>query len=215
MREFARSGGEVVGQQEASIAYLAYNCGAPITPKKRMRIIPLLLAVAATPALLCAQAPAAPDTNYTYTRVMVAARDGVKLNTVFFVPKRASGPLPILFVRTPYGVPGPSFSPTRAYAELHADGYIFAMQDIRGKYESEGTFVMQRPPRPVDGPRGSVDESTDAYDSIEWLSKNIPGNNGRVGMMGVSYPGWTAAMGMLDPHPALKAVSPQASPSDM
>ncbi|GDX87783.1 glutaryl-7-ACA acylase [Gemmatimonadota bacterium] len=180
-----------------------------------MRLARLLVTFIATPALLYAQAVAAPDTNYTYTRVMVGARDGVKLNTVFFVPKRATGPLPILFVRTPYGVPGPNYSPTRGYAELHADGYIFAMQDIRGKYESEGTFVMQRPPRSVDGPRGAIDESTDAYDSIEWLTKNIPVNNGRVGMMGVSYPGWTAAMGMLDPHPALKAVSPQASPSDM
>ena len=177
----------------------------------------LLLAATllALPRATVAQAPVAGDTNYTFTRAMVTMRDGVRLNTVFFVPKRASGPLPILFVRTPYGVPGPAYSPTRAYAELHADGYIFAMQDIRGKYESEGTFVMQRPPRPVDGPRGSVDESTDAYDSIDWLTKNIPNNNGRVGMMGVSYPGWTAAMGMLDPHPALKAVSPQASPSDM
>ena len=103
----------------------------------------LLLAATllALPRATVAQAPVAGDTNYTFTRAMVTMRDGVRLNTVFFVPKRASGPLPILFVRTPYGVPGPAYSPTRAYAELHADGYIFAMQDIRGKYESEGTFV--------------------------------------------------------------------------
>ena len=181
-----------------------------------MRLTRVALSLFAVPALLGAQAIASPDTNYTFTRVMIAMRDGVKMNTVFFVPKRAVGPLPILFVRTPYGVPGPNYSPTRGYAELHADGYIFAMQDIRGKFESEGTFVMQRAPRPVDAGRGrAIDESTDAYDSIDWLTKNIPANNGRVGMMGVSYPGWTAAMGMLDPHPALKAVSPQASPSDM
>ncbi len=180
------------------------------------RVVSLAVALAFAARTLGAQGEASPDTNYTFTRAMVAARDGVKLNTVFYVPKHASGPLPILFVRTPYGVPGPMFWPSKAYAELHADGYIFAMQDIRGKYESEGTFVMQRPPRPVDaGGRGAIDESTDAYDSIDWLTKNIPSNNGRVGMMGVSYPGWTAAMGMLDPHPALKAVSPQASPSDM
>lgn len=181
-----------------------------------MRFARLALSVLALPLTVAAQAVAVPDTNYTFTRTMVTMRDGVKLNTVFFVPKRASGPLPILFVRTPYGVPGPGYSPTRGYAELHADGYIFAMQDIRGKYESEGTFVMQRAPRPVDAGRGkAIDESTDAFDTIDWLTKNIPSNNGRVGMMGVSYPGWTAAMGMLDPHPALKAVSPQASPSDM
>ena len=167
-------------------------------------------------ATMSAQSAMVPDSNYTFHRTMVTMRDGVKLNTVWFVPKKQTGPLPILFVRTPYGVPGPNFWPSKAYAELHADGYIFAEQDIRGKYESEGTFVMQRPPRLVDaGGKAAIDESTDAYDSIDWLLKGVPANNGRVGMMGVSYPGWTAAMAMLDPHPALKAVSPQASPSDM
>ena len=156
-----------------------------------------------------------PDTSFTYSEAMISARDGTKLHTTFFVPKTATGPLPILFVRTPYGAPGRLFSPARAYPELAADGYIFAMQDIRGKYASEGTFVMQRAPRMMDAGRGAIDESTDAYDSIDWIIKNIPKNNGRVGMMGVSYPGWTAAMAMLDPHPALKAVSPQASPADM
>ena len=184
--------------------------------RARLAFAGIAFALLFSRSALRAQGTPVPDTNYTFTRVMVTARDGVKLNTVFFVPKHASGPLPILFVRTPYGVPGPGFWPSRAYAELHEDGYIFAMQDIRGKYESEGTFVMQRPPRPVDAGGGrAIDESTDAYDSIDWLTKNVPRNNGRVGMMGVSYPGWTAAMGMLDPHPALKAVSPQASPSDM
>ena len=162
-----------------------------------------------------AQQPA-PDSNFTYTRAMVTMRDGVKLNTVFFVPKKQSGPLPVLFLRTPYGAPEASYPLSRAYNELVADGYIFAFQDIRGKYDSEGQFVMQRAPRPIDaGGSKAIDESTDAYDSIDWLLKNIPSNNGRFGMMGVSYPGWTAAMAMLDPHPALKAVSPQASPADM
>lgn len=156
-----------------------------------------------------------PDTNFTYSEAMIPARDGIKLHTVFFVPKNAAGPLPILFVRTPYGAPQRQFPIARAYPELAADGYIFAMQDIRGKYASEGTFVMQRAPRMMDAGRGAIDESTDAYDAIDWMLKNIPKNNGRVGMMGVSYPGWTTAMAMLDPHPALKAVSPQASPADM
>jgi putative CocE/NonD family hydrolase len=155
------------------------------------------------------------DSNFTFSQVMVTMRDGVRLNTTLFVPKMQAGPLPILFVRTPYGVPGPQFPLSRAYPELVADGYIFAFQDIRGKYASEGTFVMQRAPRPVDAGARAIDESTDAYDSVEWLTKNVPANNGRVGMLGVSYPGWTTAMAMLDPHPALKAVSPQASPADM
>jgi putative CocE/NonD family hydrolase len=162
-----------------------------------------------------AQPQAAPDTNFTFSLAMVTMRDGVRLNTTMFVPKRQAGPLPILFVRTPYGVPGAVFQLSRAYPELVAEGYIFAFQDIRGKYASEGTFVMQRAPRPVDAGTRAIDESTDAYDSVEWLTKSLPNNNGRVGMLGVSYPGWTTAMAMLDPHPALRAVSPQASPADM
>jgi putative CocE/NonD family hydrolase len=98
--------------------------------------------------------------------------------------------------------------------ELAADGYIFVFQDIRGRFKSEGQFVMSRPPREKADPR-AIDESTDTYDTIEWLIKNVPNNNGRVGMLGISYGGWLTAMGMLDPHPALKAVSPQASPADM
>ena len=177
----------------------------------------LALTTLAAAASLRAQTPPAPvpDPAFTFTQAMVTMRDGVRLNTTFFVPKNRSGPLPILFVRTPYGVPGSAFQLTRAYPELVADGYIFAFQDIRGKYESEGTFVMQRAPRPVDAGTRAIDESTDAYDSVDWLTKNIPQNNGRVGMLGVSYPGWTTAMAMLDPHPALRAVSPQASPADM
>ena len=101
-----------------------------------------------------------------------------------------------------------------SYLELAADGYIFAFQDIRGRYKSEGHFVMMRPPRDRKDPH-AIDESTDAYDTIDWLVKHVPNNNGRAGMLGISYPGWLTVMAMLDPHPALKAVSPQASPADM
>ncbi|HVT41094.1 MAG TPA: CocE/NonD family hydrolase [Gemmatimonadaceae bacterium] len=174
----------------------------------------VLFAIAVLVAKVEGQQPAA-DSNFTFSQVMVTMRDGVRLNTTLFVPRMQAGPLPILFVRTPYGVPGAEFPLSRAYAELVAEGYIFAFQDIRGKYASEGTFVMQRAPRPVDAGARAIDESTDAYDSVEWLTKALPRNNGRVGMLGVSYPGWTTAMAMLDPHPALKAVSPQASPADM
>ncbi len=169
----------------------------------------------AAPAPALAQAAAPPDTNFVFAETMIPMRDGTRLHTVYFIPKHQTAALPILLSRTPYGVPDRNFPISRAYKEFVDEGFIFAMQDIRGKFGSEGTFVMQRAPRPMDAGGKAIDESTDAYDAIEWLSKNIPRNNGRVGMWGVSYPGWTTAMAMLDPHPALKAVSPQASPADM
>lgn len=156
--------------------------------------------------------------QFEHQNVMIAMRDGIRLNTDVFVPKGAMGRLPIIYRRTPYGVgPGAiaAAGPNRAYKELADDGYIFVFQDIRGRHKSGGKFVMQRVPRrPSDGPQG-IDEGTDAYDTIDWLVKNVPNNNGRVGMLGVSYDGWTTAMALLEPHPALKAASPQASPADM
>jgi uncharacterized protein len=163
-------------------------------------------------ALLQAQAPAAEAWNVR--EVMIAARDGVRLHTRVYVPKAAQQPLPFILLRTPYGVDdagGDLFGPLK---ELADEGYIFVFQDIRGRYKSEGTFVMMRPAR-APGDATAIDEGTDAYDSIEWLLKNVQPNNGRVGMLGVSYDGWTTAMATLEPHPALKAVSPQASPADM
>jgi uncharacterized protein len=162
-----------------------------------------------------AAAPAAP--GFTVSEVMVPMRDGVRLHTVIYTPDGAHPPLPILFVRTPYGA-NPAFTSNSAvqfqYKELVADGYIFVFQDIRGRYQSEGHFVMVRAPRNRQDPK-AIDEGTDAYDAIDWLIKQLPNNNGRVGMLGISYPGWLTVMAMLDPHPALKAVSPQASPIDM
>jgi len=156
-----------------------------------------------------------PTPEFTATRAMIPMRDGVKLHTAIFTPKKAQAPLPFLLMRTPYGAPSSplplAFEP---YKELVEEGYIFVFQDIRGRYQSEGRFVMQRPPRDRSDPR-AIDESTDAYDTVEWLLKNVPGNNGRVGLAGISYGGWLTAMAMLDPHPAVKAVSPQASPADM
>ena len=141
-------------------------------------------------------------------------RDGVLLHTTIYAPKNARGPLPVIFKRTPYGIDGAASAFGGSLKELADDGYIFVFQDIRGRYRSGGQFVMQRPPRLKDVPQ-EIDESTDAYDTIDWILANVPGNNGRVGMLGVSYDGWLTAMAMLDPHPALKAVSPQASPADM
>ena len=102
----------------------------------------------------------------------------------------------------------------RYYKALADEGYVFVFQDIRGKFGSEGTFVMQRPAR-APGDTTSLDEGTDTYDTIEWLLKNVPNHNGRIGMLGVSYDGWTTIMAAVEPHPALKAISPQASPADM
>src|SRR5438270_3046893 len=157
------------------------------------------------------------STLFDKTEVMIAARDGVKLHSEIYSPKNAAEPLPIIFERTPYGLSndenGYSCKLSR-YAEMIPDGYIFVFQDIRGRYGSEGKFVMQRPLRDPKDPK-AIDEGTDTYDTIAWLVKNVPHNNGRVGLLGISYGGWLTVMGMLEPHPALKAVSEQASPADM
>jgi uncharacterized protein len=157
-----------------------------------------------------------PDTlTYARQEVSIPMRDGIKLNTVIFAPKDSKEPLPFIFLRTPYGVSGLPSPNNRAYtSDLARDGYIFVFQDIRGRYKSEGTFVMQRPVRDKTNP-AAIDESTDTWDTIDWLLKNVPGNNGKAGMLGISYDGWTTMMGTLDPHPALKAASEQATPSDM
>ena len=162
--------------------------------------------------LACAQAVAAE--LFEKSEVMIPVRDGVKLHTVIFTPKDRTGPLPILFERTPYSVPSDARDVSASFEFLIDDGYILAFQDIRGRFKSGGEFVMQRPPRNR-ADRSSIDESTDAYDSIDWMVKSVPGNNGRVGMLGVSYPGWLVTMALLDPHPALKAASEQATPADM
>jgi len=182
------------------------------------RVLPLVLAVAAALSAVAGaasngQPAAAPE--FTISQAMVPMRDGVKLHTVVFTPKAVAVPLPILLMRTPYQAPE-STRPLAAvpYRELVAEGYIFVFQDIRGRFKSEGTFVMQRPPHDKRDPRG-IDEGTDAYDTVAWLVANVRGHNGRVGLMGISYDGWLAAMAMLDPHPAVRAVSPQASPADM
>src|SRR5438105_10542035 len=152
--------------------------------------------------------------GFDLSEVMIPMRDGVKLHTTVFVPLGAHAPLPIIFTRTPYGIAHAANTLRGYYRALANDGYIFAFQDIRGRYASEGRFVMMRPPRDH-SVSNAVDESTDAYDTIDWLLAHVPGNNGRVGMLGISYPGWLTVMAMLDPHPALKAASPQASPADM
>ncbi|MBY0434029.1 MAG: CocE/NonD family hydrolase [Cyclobacteriaceae bacterium] len=162
------------------------------------------------------QASGQADTlTYIRRTVMIPMRDGVKLNTVIYSPAKVQAPLPILFSRTPYGVNDlPSPNRWEYIADMAKEGYHFVFQDIRGRYKSEGAFEMQRFTRDKKNPK-AIDESTDTYDAIEWLLKNIVSNNGKVGMYGISYSGWTTMMSTIDPHPALKAVSEQATPSDM
>jgi putative CocE/NonD family hydrolase len=151
---------------------------------------------------------------FTKTEAMIPMRDGVKLHTEILAPKKSRQPLPFIFTRTPYGITdekGHNGYFEGLFKELINEGYIFVFQDIRGRYQSEGQFVMFRPPR---GRNETIDEGTDTYDTIEWLLKNVANNNGRVGILGVSYGGWLTTMAILEPHPALKAASEQASPAD-
>ena len=157
---------------------------------------------------------------YDKSEVMIAMRDGVKLFTAIYSPKDRSKDYPILFYRTPYSIEpyGEEHRPAEELApalEMLEEGYIFVLQDIRGTYKSEGEFEVIRGIREDKKDPLAIDESTDNYDSIEWLINNVEGHNGRVGQWGISYSGWTTLQGMIDPHPALKASSPQASPSDM
>ena len=182
---------------------------------RRWLVVPcaaLLLLVAFTPSV--ARLQTSPADRFQVRDVMIPMRDGVRLHAKIFAPKDRREPLPIVMTRTPYGVDDAAGN-FRSYMKALADeGYLFVFEDIRGKYGSEGTFVMQRPAR-APGNTTGLDEGTDTYDTIEWLLKNVPMNNGRVGMLGISYDGWTTIMGALEPHPALKAISPQASPADM
>jgi len=144
---------------------------------------------------------------------MIPVRDGVRLQTAILSPADQHGPLPILFRRTPYGVPEKPFEQMPAsLKELAQDGYIFVFQNLRGRFKSEGVFNLSSWVDLNDSK--ATNETTDAYDSIEWLVKNVPNNNGKVGMFGVSYDGLTTALTLLHPHPSLAAISEQASPVD-
>ena len=155
--------------------------------------------------------------HYDKREVSIPMRDGVKLFTAIYVPKEG-GRHPIMMKRTPYSV-GPygatefpsSLGPSE---EMMRDGYIFIYQDVRGRFMSEGEFVNMTPHRPQKTGPKDIDESTDTYDTVSWLLEEIEGHNGRVGQWGISYPGFYAAAGMIDAHPALKAVSPQAPIAD-
>lgn len=155
--------------------------------------------------------------HYTKHEVEIPARDGIRLYTAVYTPKDTSRTYPILLTRTPYSLRpyGPDQFADRLlqWRHLLKAGYIVAIQDVRGRWASEGEFVHVRPYIPNKGPK-DIDETTDTWDTIDWLIKNVPNNNGRAGMWGISYPGFYAAMGAVDAHPALKAASPQAPVGD-
>ena len=161
---------------------------------------------------------------YSREELMIPMRDGVKLHAVILRPTDTKDPLPFLMQRTPYGVDGyDSGAINSRYTELAQSGYIFVMEDIRGRYKSEGKFVMMRPLADHRDPKApsakgappEIDESTDSYDTVAWLLEHVPHNNGRVGVMGVSYPGFLTAEAGIDPHPAVRAISPQAPMTDV
>jgi putative CocE/NonD family hydrolase len=151
--------------------------------------------------------------SYSKTEVMIPMRDGIELFTIIYAPRDTSTPHPILLTRTAYGIapygpddyrevigPGPGFTER---------GYIVVYQDTRGKFRSQGEFIHHRP-----HVAGEINESSDTWDTIDWLVKHVPGNNGRVGQWGISWAGWEVSMGMIDAHPALAASSPQSPPQD-
>jgi uncharacterized protein len=153
--------------------------------------------------------------DYERSEFMIPMRDGVKLHTVILKPTDISAPLPFLIQRTPYGVDGTSRgSFFGGRPELARDGYIYVAQDIRGRFKSEGEFIMSRPEADHHDPK-AIDESTDTFDTVDWLLKNVAGNNGRAGFIGTSYPGFLATAAGIDPHPAVKAISPQAPMIDV
>lgn len=185
--------------------------------RRRILWVPAVLLVALS---VYAQAQEAFNVkeNYTKTEYQIAMRDGVKLFTSVYVPKDASQKYPMMMQRTPYSVApyGPAnyrtaLGPSQWFAK---EGFIFVYQDVRGRNMSEGDFAWMRPFKPKKAAATEADETTDTWDTIEWLLKNIPNNNGRIGMWGISYPGHYAAQALIDPHPALKAVSPQAPMAD-
>lgn len=185
--------------------------------KKLIRLLLLFVNI------ICTAAYAQTDSisHYKKTSAMIPMRDGVKLYTVIYTPVGATKPVPILIQRTPYGVynrmPDDTIVETKALWSVYnmaKEGYIFVYQDIRGKYRSEGKMEIHQPLIHTTQ-KGAVDESTDTYDAVDWLVKNMPNNNGKAGIYGISYPGWLALVGAVDPHPALKASSEQACMSDL
>ena len=192
-----------------------------LSPSLNWFLVPLLYLLIANSRLV-AKESISPESSirlrYSKQETMVAMRDGIKLHTTIYSPRDTARTYPILMKRTPYSCepyglqayPN-SLGPSQ---EIMQAGYIFVIQDVRGQYMSEGQFVQLTPHQTNKLLPQQTDESTDTYDTIEWLLENVSNHNGRVGMYGVSYPGFYCSAGMIDAHPALKAVSPQAPVAD-
>jgi putative CocE/NonD family hydrolase len=182
------------------------------------QLIAMMALLTFAPVFTFAQNVDAVKARYTKYEYMIPMRDGVRLFTSIYVPKDSSQKYPFVFTRTPYSV-GPygvdkyrdRLGPSEHFEK---EGFIFVNQDARGRYMSEGEFQQVRPHVPNKSSSKDIDESSDAYDTIEWLLKNIPNNNGKVGMIGISQPGFHVAASIIDSHPALKCASPQAPTAD-
>lgn len=192
-----------------------------VSPRIVLRLVVLLLLAASH---VGAADEKTSDTNavwlaehYTKYEHRIPMRDGMRLFTRVYVPKDDSQAWPIMLTRTPYALKPYGAdnynAPSGSFDTLARDSFILVMQDVRGRFASEGTYVHVRPFNPNKGPK-DADESSDAWDTIDWLVKNVPNNNAKVGLFGISYPGFYTSMGMIDSHPALKAASPQAPISD-
>src|SRR5436190_8917408 len=208
---------------------LISTCSAIALPQNALMFalhfrIPLLFTLFSLATSHATAADLAPDTNavwlaehYTKYEHRIPMRDGVRLFTRVYVPKDDSQAWPIILNRTPYALKpygSDNFNePAGQFRNFARDKFILVAQDVRGRYGSEGTYIHVRPFNPNKGPK-DFDESSDTWDTIDWLVKNVPNNNGNVGMFGISYPGFYTAMGMIDSHPALKAASPQAPIAD-
>lgn len=190
------------------------------TPLAQVVLGLLILEIPTLP--LCAQESVSPESTirlrYQKTETMIPMRDGTKLHTTVFSPRDTTRKYPILMKRTPYACAPygadsypASLGPSEHFVKA---GYIFVNQDVRGRFMSEGTFQQVTPHIANKKSPTDVDESSDTYDTIAWLLKNSPNHNGRVGMFGISYPGFYCSAGMIDAHPALRAVSPQAPVGD-
>jgi putative CocE/NonD family hydrolase len=182
------------------------------------RVLYLVLVSIFSAGAAHSQSDAEVKAHYQKSEQMIQMRDGVKLFTSIYVPRDTSKKYPIMLNRTPYSVApygADLYKTALGPSPLFQDeGFIFVYQDVRGRLMSEGDYVNVRPHNPKKAGVSDIDESTDTYDTIDWLVKNLPNNNGKVGMWGISYPGFYVSTGVIDAHPALKAASPQAPIAD-
>ncbi|MUH72691.1 CocE/NonD family hydrolase [Psychrosphaera haliotis] len=203
------------------VSVIANNAAANSLVTSNSLATSALASTSATAALATEKANPRADfirANYTKYEYQIPMRDGIKLFTSVYIPNDDSQSYPMMFQRTPYRVaPYGSDKYKRALGpseSFEKDKFIFVFQDVRGKYMSEGEFVNMRPQDAYKRGKGATDDATDTFDSIDWLVKNIPNNNGKVGMWGTSYPGYYTSVASINSHPALKAISPQAPIAD-